>query len=200
MKLALALGSLVLVPWSSVRPHMRSAPAVQVSAAQAGARVLDARRLEVVRSDPNGESRSELTLADLPADARLHEVVAAPYMESGLVVGIVLAVEGGFEYRFLCQREGDAGGARDVFGTARELSQWWLSLPLFQGGGPAYRIVDVHHPGGDSIELTFRRGAIRVQGDHVELDEVVVVDTCPSGLSAQLGGWVHRIQVSGRRL
>src|SRR6187402_1747128 len=113
MKLALALGSLVLVSWPSLHPQLQSVPVARNSA-EVRARVLDARKLEVVRSLASGERRSELTLADLPSDARLREVEAAPYMESGVVIGLVIEVGGRFEYRYLCQRQGDEGGSRAV--------------------------------------------------------------------------------------
>lgn len=195
MKLALALGSLVLVPWSSVRPQEPSAPG-----ALARARVLDARTLEVVRSDAAGERRSELTLADLPPGTRLHAALATPYQESGLAVGLVLAVGEGFEYRYLCRREGDTHGARAVVGPPQDNDGWWLSQPLFAEVGAPYRIVEVHNPGSDTLELTFRRGVPSVKHEVARLDEIVVVDDCPGYFPGSLEGKVHRIQASGRPL
>jgi hypothetical protein len=192
MKLVLALGSLVLVPWSSVRPQESPAPA-----AEARARVLDARTLEVV----HGERRHELALADLPPGTRLHAVAAAPFLETGLVVALALELEQGFEYRFLMQREGDGGGARAVLGTPREFSDWELSGALHADVGAAYRIVEVHNPGGDTLELTLRRGVPHVQRDGaVGLDEILIVDECPGVHSAAGTGWVKRIRMSGRAL
>lgn len=196
MKLALALTLFLLAPRIPFLPPQTSAHDVEASA-----RVIDARTLEVVRRDASGERRSELTLADLPADARLHAVEAATYMDTGLVVALAIEVDEVFEYRFLLQREGDAGGARAIVGSPVERSDWGLSGALFTDAGAPYRIVDVHNPAGDSLELTLRRGVAWVQRDSsVSLDEVLIVDGCPSFGSAAGSDWVKRIQVSGRPL
>jgi hypothetical protein len=59
----------------------------------------------------------------------------------------------------------------------------------------------VHNPGGDTLELTLRRGVTHVQRDGaVRLDEILIVDECPSFSSAAGSGWVKRVRVSGRPL
>lgn len=190
MKSALALVPLVLLPWSSAR-----APQAPHAEVEARARVLDARTLEVVQ----GTARSVMTLAELPAGARLHALEAAPLMESGTVVAVVVEVEGGFEYRYLCRRQAGEWGPRSVGGDLQASDGWWLTSALFREAGEPYRIVDAHSPGGDSIELTFRRGSVDVRGTEVRLDEVLVVDDCPSFQSGTESPWVHVVRAEGRR-
>ncbi|HVS19951.1 MAG TPA: hypothetical protein VMT18_15205 [Planctomycetota bacterium] len=190
MKLAPALGLCALTPWIAAR-----APAVEEETATVRARVLDARTLEVTW----GERRSTLTLAELPEDARLHAAEAAPLLESGTVAALVLQVADGFEYRYLARRETGGWDTTTVAGRPEESEGWWLSAPLFAAGGHAYRILDVHNPGGDSLELTFRRGAVDARRAEVRMDEVLVVDDCPSFPSSGNSPWVHVLRVEGRR-
>jgi hypothetical protein len=190
MKSALALGSLVLLPWLSAR-----SPQAPHSEAEVRARVLDARTLEVVQ----GSGRSVLTLAGLPAGARLHALEAAPLMESGTVVAVVVEVEGGFEYRYLCRRQAGEWGTRSVGDDLQASDGWWLTPALFGERGDPYRIVDVYSPGSDSFELTFRRGWPSIRGAEVRLDEVIVTDECASSGSSTTSPWVHVIGVQGRR-
>lgn len=185
MKLALALGLCALTPWFAAP----AAPSV-------GVRILDARTLEVVQ---DGE-RSVLTLADLPAGARLHAAEASRLMESGTVAALVVEVADGFEYRYLCRREAAGWDTREVAGAPDRNAGWWVSAPLFAEPGEPYRIVEVHPSQSDAFELTFRRGW-PVRGNEVRLDEVIVADSCPGWFaSGELPGFVHVIRAEGRRL
>lgn len=187
MKLVLVLTLLAVFPWPVVRP-------VSAHEIDCSARVSGARTLEVAR----GAVRSELTLADLSPEARIVAVEIVPYMESGVALGLSIALGDGFEYRYLLQREGDVGGERRVAGRPAKITDWLLSAPLFADLGAVYRIVDVHSPGGDTLELTFRRG---VPETPERLDEVVVVDVCPGWFGeGGLAPFVQRMRATGRPL
>jgi len=184
VKLALALALCALTPWFA-------APASE----SVGARVLDARTLELAQGGATGV----LTLAGLPEGARLHAAEAARLMESGTVVALVIEVADGFEYRYLCRREAGGWDARAVIGPPQENDGWWLSAPLFREAGQAYRIVEVHASQSDAFELTFRRGW-PVRGSEVRLDEILVVDSCPGYFGGgELPPPVTVIRAEGRR-
>jgi hypothetical protein len=173
MKLAFALGLCALTPWIPVQVPEAGSDAVRAS-------VVDARTL---RLEQDGR-QSVLTLAELPAGARLQAAEAARLLETGTVVALVAQVGQGFEYRYLCRREAGEWGVRQVAGAPPASDGWWLSAPLFAAPGEAYRIVDVHASESDAFELTFRRGWPSVRGDEVRLDEVIVPSsarpTCPA--------------------
>lgn len=146
-----------------------------------------------------GDARAVLTLDTLPQGARLHTVDAAPLLESGTVVAVVVQFEDGYEYRYLCRREAGAWGARTVTDDWQASGGWWLTQPLFRERGEAHCFVEVHSPGGDAFEITFRRGWPSVRGEEVRLDEVIVTDECASATSSSTSPWVHVIGVQGRR-
>ena len=86
------------------------------------------------------------------------------------------------------QAPSSAARTRAPAGEAPELghSGWFLSPPLFTSSGAPYRIVDVHCPGTDALEITFRRGWPNVSKEDIELDEKVFFDTCPGDFGAAL--------------
>jgi hypothetical protein len=60
---------------------------------------------------------------------------------------------------------------------------WSLTKPIFTSTGERYRILDVHNPGGDGIEMTFRRGYAKALGrdGKPQIDEKVYVNVCAGG-------------------
>ena len=129
----------------------------------------------------------------LPAEARIREVRASSFRD-GLVLG--LAVQSGetTSYYYMCTM-GDVMACEVApHDRPRLYDSWVLSVPLFSSTGQPYRIVDVWNPGGDSVELTFRRGmlgGVQVGGPPV-VDERIFHDKCPPfpGLVARKTGLV----------
>jgi hypothetical protein len=56
----------------------------------------------------------------------------------------------------------------------------------------------VHNPGGDSLEITFRRGSVPLaRSKDVQLDELVFVDTCPGSPEVLQPGRAELLRVAG---
>ncbi len=144
-------------------------------------------RLEI--EGPAGATRRELELATLPADRQVIQARVAAFMESGLVLALVVEEGDRRSYRFALTRElaPDRPTEEVQSAPSAELTTWWLSEPIFSDAGAPYRIVDLHNPGGDSLEITFRRGSIPLgRMQESSLDELVFVDSCPGPEAAVL--------------
>jgi hypothetical protein len=85
------------------------------------------------------------------------------------------------------RRDGPAGRAH-----------WWLTTPIFTSTEARYRIVDVHNPGSDSIELTFRRGYVDTRRGEPRMDEKIYVNDCPGGEDPKIAGSL--LDISATRL
>ena len=146
-----------------------------------------------------GATRRELDLATLPEGQRVIEVRASGYTDSGLVLALTIEEGEQRSYRFALTRElAPALEAETAASTAASPTSWWLSPPIFSDPGAPYRIVDVHNPGGDSLEITFRRGTVPLARSHgARLDELVFVDTCPGSPQVLQPGRAELLRVAG---
>ena len=155
-------------------------------------------KLSLEIDGPTGATRRELDLATLPEGQRVIEARVSGFMDSGLV--LALAIEEGDQrsYRFALTRElAPAVEAETAGSTTAGVTSWWLSQPIFSDPGAPYRIVDVHNPGGDSLEITFRRGFFRLDRSRAaQLDELVFVDTCPSAIMVLQPGRAELLRVA----
>jgi hypothetical protein len=142
---------------------------------------------------PAGSSHRDLHLSGLPDGARLQAVRCSAFMDSGVMLALVTAEGESYSYRYAGTRRlaSDATTERTER-SPTQITSWGLSDPIFTEGGAPYRIVDVHNPGSDSLEITFRRGAPGLSDRGTpELDELIFVDTCPGfpvGLQAGRSG------------
>ena len=137
----------------------------------------------------------DLDLDALPENARLLTAQLGAFGDEGLAV--LLAIESGAEvqYRYLftpgdpLRGELVAGDAFAAAGAGPE-NPWSLSEPLFTSSGEPYRLVEIHNPGGDSLEMTFRRGSLQGVRDRsaaLGVDERIIHDVCPMSGALQPG-------------
>jgi hypothetical protein len=143
-----------------------------------------------------GSQTLDLDLAPLPADARVIAAQLGAFGDHGLAAALAIETGGATEYRWL-YTSGDplqgrllATGA-DGLPAKHSANDWTLSGALFSSTGAPYRLVDVHNPGGDSLELTFRRGElknVRQPSAGLGLDERVLHDFCPMDPGMGLSG------------
>jgi hypothetical protein len=196
MKLVMVSGALLLlaasVPLLARRPAMVEAAPLSL-AVTPGGEVLSAslpseRTLRITTQREGAEAHRDLELTALPEGSRLLDVKLGPFGDKGLAA--ILAVEFGdvVEYRYLFTA-GDPLHAELVMSDpfveqGRGVRDpWMLSEPLFTSTGARYRLVDVHNPGGDSLEMTFRRGemqGVRNRGfAGLGVDERIIHDVCP---------------------
>lgn len=110
-------------------------------------------------------------LGRLPDGARVVAARIAPY-RGGVALGLV--VRSGGEHTYHLLHDGTDGRS------------WILSDPIFRDGGEPFRVVDVHNPGGDTLQLTFHRGHLRIGGSGLEAK--VYTDTCPLFTSVGVKG------------
>ncbi len=157
------------------------------------------RSLSLSVAEPAGNPPRTLELDGLPAGARVRELRVAAFMESGVVLALVVEEGGGHTYRFAATRELTADRTTELVQLRPEgLSGWGISEPIFSDPGAPYRIVDVHNPGSDSLEITFRRGPARLTRERgSELDELIFVDSCPIFPVPLMPGRSELLRVSG---
>jgi hypothetical protein len=148
----------------------------------------------------------DLDLSSLPPDSSVVSAQLGAFSEHGLAVALAIATDAGTEYRWLFTLGDPLAGELLARGPIAKpgpetMNGWTLSGPLFTSSGAPYRLVDIHNPGGDSLELTFRRGelqGVREGGGSLSLDERIVHDTCPMAerlaiRGSSLGAVVERI-------
>ena len=127
----------------------------------------------------------EVELADAIGGARLREARGTRFADSGVALALALDLpDGGTEYRYAVTR--DLGLCPPLAAAAAAGAPapggWSLVAPIFRAVGAPYRIVEVHNPGSDALEITFRRGWPGTSASAV--DERIFVDTCPGGAEA----------------
>lgn len=102
--------------------------------------------------------------------------------KEGMAIGLAIQIGETTSYHsLLIHRLADVpGNARvNVPGRPDAPIHWWLTKPIFTSTGDRYRIVDVHNPESDSVEITFRRGYVDTRRGDPRLDEKIYVNTCP---------------------
>ena len=194
MKLV-TLSCLVLIAWhSAAQPEVRAGDAARPLAATV---TRDGRIVSVTVEAPralrfaipgeSGPQTHDVELTTLPEDARVVAARLGAFGEQGLAAALTIETGAGTEYRWLYTASDPLRGA--VFARSfdqqtptQKFDHWSLSGPLFHSTGTPYRLVDIHNPGGDSLELTFRRGElqnVRQRSHGLALDERVLHDVCP---------------------
>ncbi|HEX5012105.1 MAG TPA: hypothetical protein VFY71_17090 [Planctomycetota bacterium] len=196
MKLATACACLALIAWHPGAVPLRVAGGLgpldatvthdgQVVTVSVGA----PRTLRISAQREAGLQTFDLDLAALPEDARVVAAQLGAFGDHGLAAALAIETAAGTEYRWL-YTFGDPLQGRllapgpDARPSPETIDDWTLSGPLFTSTGTPYRLVDIHNPGGDSLELTFRRGelqGVRSSSGEYALDERVVHDVCPMG-------------------
>jgi hypothetical protein len=199
---SLSRGLLFLAASASLWPRLpddaRPAPhAVTVTRAGevVSVGVLSERTLRFSTERGGASAHHDLELDALPEGARLLAVQLGAFVDKGLAA--LLAIESGtdVQYRYLftpgdpLRGELVAGDAFAAMGAVPE-NPWSLSEPLFTSSGEPYRLVEIHNPGGDSLEMTFRRGSmqgIRDRSVALGVDERIIHDVCPT--AGELAPW-----------
>jgi hypothetical protein len=131
------------------------------------------------------------------------EAHAASFIANeGLVIGLAAQTGETTSYHsLLIHRLADEPG--DVRTNRRDgpsdRAHWWLTKPIFTSTGERYRIVDVHNPNGDGIEITFRRGYANPldRNGNPHVDEKIYVNVCPGGEDPKAAGSL--LDVSARQ-
>jgi hypothetical protein len=153
------------------------------------------RHLSIRIADAAGAVRvRNVELDTLGPDADIVEARAAAFMKDGILIAVAATARDTTSYHELhIQRLADQPGdavANASSGNAERYS-WSFTTPIFSSTGERYRIVDVHNSGGDTIEITYRRGWIDPQPRHgnPRLDEKIYVNVCP-GTNPAVAGWL----------
>jgi hypothetical protein len=152
------------------------------------------------------EAHFDLMLTALTEDERLVAARLGAFGERGLAVA--LAIEAGSEtrYRWLYTSGDPLRGelvtdmAAGAPGGTGPQAPWMFSAPLFTSTGERYRLVDIHNPGGDSLELTFRRGdlqGVRDRAAGLSVDERILHDICPIPGAGAPGSIATLVAVEG---
>ncbi len=135
-------------------------------------------RVAILGEDPR---TVELELEGFAAGARIRAAAAGDFL--GTDVALALALEQGdtLTYHFLVHRPIEASPELVRVSSGATRDHWYLSPALFESTGDPYRIVDLHCPGGDALEITYRRGFPRISGlpRPIEVDEKLYFDACP---------------------
>jgi hypothetical protein len=131
----------------------------------------------------------DIDLEGFAPDARVLAARATSFMETEVVLALAVGSSRTTSYHYLLRRpaEGEQEVARVRLAPGASQHAWGLSPALFESEGEPYRLVDLHNVGGDTIEITFRRGfpqAVRFGGgpDAIDVDEKLYYDVCPSPL------------------
>lgn len=142
-----------------------------------------------------GPQSLDLDLTALPENAHVVAAQLGAFADHGLAAALAIETGSGTEYRWLYTLGDPLQGQllAPGPGTRPAPNAWALSGPLFTSTGAPYRLVDIHNPGGDSLELTFRRGELKgvrqpQPASGFALDERVVHDVCPIAFHAGLTG------------
>jgi hypothetical protein len=143
--------------------------------------------LRVVR---DGREHTNTLVLDMLRDGtRIEAVRLGPYLD-GLAMGLHLVKDGVHDYRYLVTASDilSTGIASELFtdpvATGKDPWQprpWTLSPSLFTTSDAPYRIVDISRPGGDELELTFRRAGlvgVRDRNGQLTIDERIFRDVC----------------------
>ena len=146
-----------------------------------------------IRDASGSTSTRTLDLEVLSPDAVVVEAHASSFIATeGIVIGLAAQTGDTTSYHslFIHKLADEPGNARTNEPTPVEgRAHWWLTKPIFTSTGDRYRIIDVHNPGGDSIEITFRRGFVEVRGtDAPRIDEKLYVNICPGRTDPMTAG------------
>ncbi|MCZ6572991.1 MAG: hypothetical protein O7C98_07465 [Planctomycetota bacterium] len=110
-------------------------------------------------------------LEGLTDDARIVSARVAAFGR-GLILALAVRSDAGYMYHFLHNGRGGQGWSPK--------QEWLLSEPLFTDTREPWKIVDVCNPEGDTLQITFQRGALDPRGDTPRGLEVrVYSDVCP---------------------
>ncbi len=162
-------------------------------------------RLTVKIRDAAGSTTVRNLVLDLldPKSVVVEAHAASFLAKEGLVIGLAaLAGETTSYHSLLIHRLADepADARTNRRDGPGDRAHWWLTTPIFTSTGERYRIVDVHNPGGDSIEITFRRGYAdpRDRNGNPHVDEKIYVNVCPGGEDPKAAGSL--LDVSATRI
>jgi hypothetical protein len=148
-----------------------------------------------IRDSAGASTVRNLDLDVLDPNSVVVEARAASFIaKEGLVIGLAAQTGDTTSYHsLLIHRLADEpADARTTRTNRRDgpsgRAHWWLTTPIFTSTGERYRVVDVHNPGSDSIELTFRRGYVDTRRGEPRMDEKIYVNDCPGGEDPKIAG------------
>jgi hypothetical protein len=126
-------------------------------------------------------------------DSVLVEAHSTSFMKDGLVIGLA-AQQGAitsYHALFIGRLADEPGNAHANPPFSREgRFAWRLTTPIFTSQGERYRMIDVSNSGGDTIEITYRRGYLNPgPRGNATLDEKIWVNVCP-GSNPFVAGWL----------
>ncbi|MBK7641873.1 MAG: hypothetical protein IPJ19_02310 [Planctomycetes bacterium] len=156
-----------------------------------------------LRGEAGFASTRTLELDLLDPAARVVEAHSASFLSNeGLLVG--LAAQSGpttSYHALLIRRIADQpADARTNAPVEQEGKvRWVLTKPIFTSSGTPYRIIDVYNPGGDGVEITFRRGSAEPLGrdGRPRVDERIYVNACAGGEDPMIFGSLLSVSATG---
>ncbi len=169
----------------------RSLPALgQVTLRGEGHRM----RLELVLADSRRSQDFELD--DLPVTARILSGKVCSFVRDGIVIAFSIGEGESTSYHLLLSpkaptradpiRISDLSAPERGWPSTDSMPAWSLTRAIFVSTGEPYRILDMHDPGGDSLEITFRRGWPKLGAPDMRMDEKILFDPCGLALLAPL--------------
>jgi hypothetical protein len=145
-------------------------------------------RVMVTERGADGRERPDgpLTL-DLPEGSRIVQARVAEWADGRPLLGLVVERPGkaGHSYHYAYR---SPAPSHEPSTPRPAATQWLTSAPIFTSEGEAWRIVDVRCPGGDSLELTFRRGTVPTDAKSAPSFEERVYANGGPGRDPALGG------------
>jgi len=152
--------------------------------------VLEARQDGSVRSQ-------EFDIDDLPETGRVLSGKVASFVRDGIVVAFAIGEGDSTSYHLLLSSQAPMSPEPVRSGKfSASNPEWSLTRAIFVSTGDPYRIAEVNDPGGDGLEITFRRGWPKLEQPDPVVDEKILCSSC--GL-AFLGPHVARWRETGEQ-
>ena len=103
----------------------------------------------------------------------------ASFVREGLVVAFSIADGDSTSYHLLLSpKASTSADAIRIADLSRKEFAWTLTRAAFVSSGEPYRIVEANDPGGDGLEITFRRGWPKLLTSEPRVDEKILYSDC----------------------
>jgi hypothetical protein len=116
-------------------------------------------RLRLEIGDGTSARSQEFEIDDLPENAKILSAAVGSFVREGMVAALAIGEGETTSYHLLLSAHTttSAETIRSA-GFSAAAPEWSLTRAVFVSSGEPYRIAEIHDPGGDALEITFRRG------------------------------------------
>jgi hypothetical protein len=140
--------------------------------------------LSIRTADSAGVAHArDVELREVGPEADIVAAQASSFMKEGVIVAVTATAGGTTTYHELhIGRLADAPDHAVANDPSRPANRfgWVFTTPIFSSTGERYRVLDLHNPGGDTIEITYRRGLVVDPNTYKpQLDEKIYFNVCP---------------------